>query len=93
MHLPGMNGQRQELLMFEESFFQTEAVADDDILWAEDGPGKVAAIRTAENFDQVFGTFKSADKLMNQMDIQHKPKPSTADLPIQQCLRAKFAPN
>jgi len=67
-----MNGKRQQVAVFEKSLFQAGTITDDYILWAENRTCEVTAIRTAEYFDQVFMSFKSAFHLMDQLVAFHK---------------------
>jgi hypothetical protein len=57
MHLPGANGEWQQILVPKEHFIKTDPVTDDHITGTEDGPGEVATVRARKDLNQVFFTF------------------------------------
>ncbi len=66
MHPSGMHRKGQQFAMPEENFLKTGAVADNNVLRAEDRARKMVAIGPAEDFDEVFLTLEIAHQLMNQ---------------------------
>ena len=67
-----MYGKRQQVLMFEKNFLETDSVADDNILRTENCACKVTAIGATEHLDQVFVTCKGTHQLMDQLNILHE---------------------
>jgi hypothetical protein len=58
--------------MLEENPLETGAIADNDILRAENRTCEVTAIGTTEYFDEIFMTLENAIHLMDQLDAFHK---------------------
>jgi hypothetical protein len=72
MHLPGMNGKGQQLTVFDKDFIQADAVTDNDIVRAENSACKVAAIRSAEDFDQALIALEVTHQLLHKLDVFQK---------------------
>lgn len=93
MYLPGVDGERQQVLMPEQNLLKVGTVADNYILRAENRARKVTAIGSAENLDQVFLPFEITHQMMNQLNVFHETPNSsmmeTYDLNINSKLRAK----
>ena len=72
MHLPGMHGKRQEVLVFDESIVKAEAITDDHVLRAENCARKVTTIGAAKDFNQVLFALETTHQLMYQLNIFHE---------------------
>ena len=73
MNLPGLHGQGQQVPVPDENFFKAGSVAYNDILRAEHGARKMAAIWSTEHFDQVFMALDITHQLLNQLNGFHLP--------------------
>ena len=72
MHLSGMHGKRQQVLVFDESIVKAEAVTDDHVLRAENCARKVTAVGAAKDFNQVLFALEITHQLMYQLDVFHE---------------------
>ncbi len=72
MHLPGMHGKRQQVLVLDESIVKAEAITDDHVLRAENRARKVTAIGAAKDFNQVLFALEIAHQLMYQLNVFHE---------------------
>ena len=71
MHLPGVNGEWQQILMLEEHFIKTDPITDDHIFGAENGPGEMAAVRARKDLNQVFFAFVITPKFLDKLNLFH----------------------
>jgi hypothetical protein len=72
MHLPGMYGKGQEVLVLDESIVKAEAITDDHVLRAENRARKVTTIGAAKDLNQVLFALETTHQLMYQLNVFHE---------------------
>ncbi len=72
MQLARVHGERQEVLMSMKHLVEAKAVTDDDVLGAERRAREVAAVGSAENFDEIFPTLDTQQQLVHELTVVHE---------------------
>lgn len=72
MHLTGIDGKWQQVLMFEKCLFKIKTITDNNILRTEHRARKMTTIGATEHLDQKLIAFNVVHQLMNKLTVFHE---------------------